>query len=149
MDEQIRYQFARFKDFYDATKQHVTAESEEPLSFQVPKQAFAKGASLGNVKSPLRKLRKRMEKHLGGSPALLNHCWKELTREMVEMVKDVKTWRDQWYEGVKMRPEPDELEYEMNDLGRSIWGVCFYKCGLYCDCDKNSEHPLINTDSHT
>ena len=59
MDEQIRYQFARFKDFYDATKQHVTAESEEPLSFQVPKQAFAKGASLGKVKSPLRKLRKR------------------------------------------------------------------------------------------
>ena len=65
------------------------------------------------------------------------------------MVKDVKTWRDQWYEGVKMRPEPDELEYEMNDLGRSIWGVCFYKCGLYCDCDRNSEHTLINTDSHT
>ena len=46
------------------------------------------------------------------------------------MVKDVKTWRDQWYEGVKMRPEPDELEYEMNDLGRSIWGVCFFKGGL-------------------
>ena len=94
MDEQIRYQFARFKDFYDATKQHVTAESEEPLSFQVPKQAFAKGASLGKVKSPLRKLRKRMEKHLGGSPALLNHCWKELTREMVEMVKDVRECPD-------------------------------------------------------
>ena len=46
------------------------------------------------------------------------------------MVKDVKTWRDQWYEGVKMRPEPDELEDEMNDLGRSIWGVCYFKGGL-------------------
>ena len=65
---------------------------------------------------------------------MLNHCWKELTREMVEMVKDVKTWRDQWYEGVKMRPEPDELEYEMNDLGRSIWGVCFF---LKVDCIVN------------
>ena len=124
MDEQIRYQFARFKEFYDSTKQHVTAESEEQLPFLVTKQAFAKNASLGNVKKPLRKLRRRMEKHLGTSSALLNHCWKELTREMVDMAKDVKMWRDKWYEGVRMRPEPDELEYEMNDLGRSIWSVC-------------------------
>ena len=44
---------------------------------------------------------------------------------MVEMVKDVAAWRDKWFSGVKMKPEPDALEYEMNNLGRTIWGVCW------------------------
>ena len=125
MEEQIRYQFARFKDFYDSTKAQIDSEPEDQIPFVVPKSFFAKNASLGNVAKPLRRLRKRLEKHLRTSPALLDHCWKELTRRMVEMVKDVAAWRDKWFSGVKMKPEPDALEYEMNNLGRTIWGVCW------------------------
>ena len=120
MDEQIRYQFARFKEFFDDTKQRIMSEPEEQIPFLISKSTFVRNSSLGNVSKPLRKLRRRLEKHFRESPALLDHCWKELKSEMVEMVKEVEGWRDRWYENVEIRPDSNKLEYEMNNLGRSI-----------------------------
>ena len=107
------------------TRQIIDSGSINNLRITMHKSAFAKSASLGNIKRPLAKMRRRVEKHICSESGLLEQCWSEITKTMVGMMTEVEEWAKDGYDGLVITPKAEELQFEMNNLRATMFLVCY------------------------
>ena len=112
-------------EFMASTRQIIDSGSINNLRITMHKSAFAKSASLGNIKRPLAKMRRRVEKHICSESGLLEQCWSEITKTMVGMMTEVEEWARDGYDGLVITPKAEELQFEMNNLKATMYLVCY------------------------